>query len=194
MSKLVCIVGMTGSGKTEVTDFFKKRNFQYLRFGQITLDEVKKRNLEPTEENERPIREEYRRQYGPAAYAILNCPKFDEMLAQGDVVGDGLYSWSEYKYLQEKYGKQFIVVAIYSSPQTRYARLVHRAERYQNDPNLIYRSATVEQAKSRDFAEIEKIEKGGPIAMADYTLINEGTIEDLNKQLENIFQKINGTN
>jgi len=194
MNKLVCVVGMTGSGKTEITDFFKKRNYQYLRFGQITLDEVKRRKLEPTEENERPIREENRRQHGPAAYAILNSLKFDELLKSGSVIGDGLYSWSEYKYLREKYGEQFLVVAVYAAPQTRYARLAHRAERYQNDPNLIYRSATVEQAQARDFAEIENIEKGGPIAMADFTIINEGTVAELNQQLAVIYQKINDIN
>ena len=105
MNKIVAIVGMCGAGKSEVADEFIKRGYQYVRFGQITLDEVKKRGLEPTEENERPIREELRKEYGPGAFAILNIPKFDEALKTGNVIGDGLYSWSEYKILKDKYGK-----------------------------------------------------------------------------------------
>jgi len=100
-NKLVCIVGLTGSGKTEIADYFKEQGYSYVRFGQLTLDEVAKRGLEPTEENERPIREAFRAEHGPAAFAILNMPKFDEGLAKGNVIGDGLYSWSEYKVLKE---------------------------------------------------------------------------------------------
>ena len=44
-----------------------------------------------------------RKEHGMGAYAILNIPKFDELLKKGNVVGDGLYSWSEYKILKEKY-------------------------------------------------------------------------------------------
>lgn len=191
MNKLVCIVGLTGSGKSEVADFFVNQSYAYVRFGQITLDEVKEKGLEPTEENERPIRERNRAEHGPAAYAILNMPKFEAGLAKGNVIGDGLYSWSEYKYLKEKLGENLIIIAVYASPATRYIRLSNRRDKYKEDPNLKYRSATAEQAKSRDYAEIENIEKAGPIAMADYTIINESSLEDLQARIKEIYQKIN---
>ena len=148
-NKLVCLVGLTGSGKSEISDFFVKHDYHYVRFGQITLDEVKEKGLEPNEENERPIRERNRKEHGPAAYAILNMPKFEEGLAKGNVIGDGLYSWSEYKYLKEKFTDNMIVIAIYASPNTRYARLDDRRSRYGEDPNLKYRSFSPEEAKSR---------------------------------------------
>ena len=117
-------------------------------------------------------------------------PKFEEGLAKGNVIGDGLYSWSEYKYLKEKFTDNMIVIAIYASPNTRYARLDDRRSRYGEDPNLKYRSFSPEEAKSRDYAEIENIEKAGPIVMADYTIINEGTLDDLKKNIEDIYKKI----
>jgi len=190
MNKIVAIVGMCGAGKSEVADEFIKRGYQYVRFGQITLDEVKKRGLEPTEENERPIREELRKEYGPGAFAILNIPKFDEALKTGNVIGDGLYSWSEYKILKDKYGKNLIIIAVYAPPKLRYERLSDRAGRHGDDPKLKYRSSTPESAKARDFAEIENIEKGGPIAMADYTILNIGTIDELRAETEKIFTEI----
>lgn len=190
-NKLVCIAGLCGAGKSEVADRFIKAGYAYVRFGQITLDEVKRRGLEPKEENEKPIREEFRKQHGMAAFAILNIPKFDEFLSQGkNVLGDGLYSWSEYKVLKEKYGDRLIVVAVYASPKVRYERLTDRRSRYGDDPTMKYRSFSLEEAKARDYAEIENIEKGGPIVMADFTIINEGTIEDLDKQVEEILNKI----
>ncbi|MBT4192206.1 MAG: AAA family ATPase [Candidatus Diapherotrites archaeon] len=180
---------MTGSGKRVVADYLVEKGFGFLRFGQITLDIVKERGLEPTEENEKPIREEVRKTHGMGAYATLNIPKFDELLKKGHVVGDGLYSWSEYKILKDKYLEQLIVIAIYAPPKQRYERLANR-KLLEADTDLRSRPATMEQAKARDYAEIENIEKGGPIAMAEYTLDNTGSIENLNKQIDIILGEL----
>lgn len=189
MSKLVCIVGMAGAGKSIIADFLVLRGYGFVRFGQITLDEVKEKGLEPTEENERPIRERIRREHGPGAYATLNIPKFDALLKKGNVVGDGLYSWSEYKVLKEKYGSSFVVIAVCAPPSIRYARLAARILAA-SDTNLRHRPATPEQAKARDYAEIENIEKGGPIAMADYMFLNTGTVDDLLSAVKKVLPEI----
>jgi len=186
MNKLICLVGMTGSGKSVVADYLVSKGFGFLRFGQITLDIVKERGLEPTEENERPVREEMRKKHGMGAYATLNIPKFDELLKKGHVVGDGLYSWSEYKVLKDKYVDQLIVVAVYAPLKVRYERLANR-KLAKEDTDFRHRPATIEQAKARDYAEIENIEKGGPIAMADYTLVNIDTVESLIESVEKIL-------
>ena len=49
------------------------------------------------------------------------------------------------------------------------------------------RPLTPEEAKSRDHAEVENMNKGGPIAMADYTVINEYSFDELKKQVEEII-------
>ena len=190
--KIVALVGMSGAGKSEVADKFVDAGYEYLRFGQITLDEVKKRGLEPKEENERPIREGFRKEHGMAAFAILNMPKIDEILVGGkNVLADGLYSWSEYKVLKEKYKDKLIVVAVYAPPEARYARLEDRRSKYKEDPNMKYRSFSNAEAKSRDYAEIENIEKAGPIAMANYTIVNTLTLVSLHKCIEYIINEIN---
>jgi dephospho-CoA kinase len=48
----------------------------------------------------------------------------------------------------------------------------------------------VEEAASRDRAEIEKLNKGGPIVMADFTIINESSLENLSKETERIISKL----
>lgn len=188
MKKIVAIVGMPGAGKSEIADFFIKKGFSYIRLGQITLDEIKRRGLKPTEQNERPIRENFRKKYGMAAFAILNFPKIDSLA--GDIVIDGLYSWEEYLAFKKKY-PDIIVLAIYASPRTRYQRLTRRAKRHGSDPDLKYRSFSIEEAESRDVAEIEKLNKGGPIAMADYTIVNEGIKRELTENLNKIYRRIN---
>lgn len=176
-NKIICIVGMTGSGKTVVSNIFVEKGYQYLRFGQITLDEVKRRiGLKSDPELERKIREDFRKKYGPAAFAILNKEKIDKLIKKGNVVIDNLSSWSEYKYLKNKYGNGLKVIAVQCSPDIRYKRLIARKK---IDKKMINRPFSIKDAKKRDYDEIEKIEKGGPIVMADFTILNIGTVNDL---------------
>lgn len=187
-NKIVFIVGMAGSGKSLVADELVKRDFAYVRFGQIVIDEIKKRELEISETNEKLVREELRKQYGMGALATLNIQKFDECLKNSNVVGDGLYSWTECKILKEKYGDLMYVLAVFAPPGLRYERLENRTA--ENDADSRFRSIPKEKSKLRDYAEIENIEKGGPIAMADFTIINTGTIDDTKMQLEKFLAQI----
>lgn len=188
---IVAIVGLPGAGKSEVANYFVKNGFSYLRFGQITLDEIKRRGLPPTEANERQIREALRKEHGMAAFAKLNMPSINKLLADGkSVLIDGLYSWSEYKLLKEKYGEVLTVVAVYAPPEMRYARLTNRQSRHGNDHNIKYRSFSREDAQARDYAQIENIEQAGPIAIADFTIVNTGTLEDLKKALTQVRKVI----
>lgn len=188
--KIIALVGMTGCGKSVAADFLVRKGFQFIRFGQITLDIVREKGLEPTEENERPIREDLRKKHGMAAYAILNIPKIDRLLQKGNVVIDGLYSWEEYLELKKKYGKDLICLALYSSPETRYERLTSRKYDPSKDEKMRNRPSSIEQTKSRDYSEIEKLNKGGPIAMADFTIVNEGSLEDLYEKLNEFLSII----
>ena len=175
--KVVSIVGMAGAGKSEVSRVFEENGFTRIRFGDVTDEEVKKRGLELNEENERQIRELLRKQHGMAAYAELNLPRIDSACKQSDVVIDGLYSWEEYTFLKKYYGNDFYMAAVWASPRTRYTRLIERSDR----------RLTLEEATNRDRAEIENINKGGPIAMADFTIINESSFEELKKEVEGII-------
>jgi dephospho-CoA kinase len=171
---------MAGSGKTEVARAFEKNGFVRIRFGDVTDEEVKKRGLTLNEENERYIRELLRQEHGMSAYAQLNLPRIDSALKKSDVVIDGLYSWEEYTFLKDCYRENFYVVAVWASPKTRYVRLSQRSER----------RLTLEEAASRDRAELEKTNKGGPIAIADFSIINEASVSDLRKEVSRITARL----
>ncbi len=175
--KVVAIVGMAGAGKSEVARVFEEHGFKKVRFGDITDEELKGRGLEQNEENERSVREQLRNEYGMGAYAELNLPRIDDALKSSNVVVDGLYSWEEYILLKEYYGRQVTTVAVWASPATRHARLAHRAKR----------PLTLEEAVRRDKSEIENSNKGGPIAMADFTIVNEASLEEVERETERVI-------
>lgn len=174
--RIVALVGMCGAGKSVISDYFRELGWNYVYFGGATMDELKRRGLEVNEANEKMVREELRRVHGMGAFAKLKLPEIEAGLAVGNVIADGLYSWTEYRVLKEKFGETLTLLAVYTSRPLRYQRLAARA----------VRPLTTEEAEARDYAEIENLEKGGPIAMADLTLFNDGTIEDLRAQLEAI--------
>ena len=178
--KIVSIVGMAGAGKSEVARLFQENGFTAVRFGDLTDEEIKKRGMELNEKNERYIRESLRKGSGMDAYARLNLPRIESARIKSDVVIDGLYSWEEYTFLKDYYGGGFYVVAVWASPGARYARLVGRSNR----------KLTHEEAASRDRAEIENVNKGGPIAMADFTILNESSLNHLKNEVRGIISRI----
>jgi len=180
--KVVSIVGMAGAGKSEVAGLFEENGFIRIRFGDVTDEEVRKRGLELTEENERKVRELLRKEYGMSAYAMLNLSRIDLARKRSDVVIDGLYSWEEYTFLKKYCGDDFYVVAVWASPKTRHARLTSRSNR----------RLTLEEAANRDRAEVENVNKGGPIAVADFTIINESPLKGLKKEVKGIISGLRG--
>lgn len=173
MNKVVAVVGMCGSGKSVATNLFVAKNWQKVYFGGVTLDAVGERGLAITPDNERMVREELRANYGHAAYAIKLLPKIKELLLTSNVVVDGLYTWSEYKCLQDALGDILSVLCIVSDRKNRYTRLKDRK----------LRPLSEEEAVKRDIAEIENLEKGGPIAIADHYIMNNSSKEKLEREI-----------
>jgi dephospho-CoA kinase len=138
---------------------------------------MKQDGMELNYENEKITREKIREEMGMGGYAMLAKPTIKELLTSNEVVIiESLYSWDEYKILKEEFGDIFEVLAIFASPKTRFKRLNSRVdERPIKD---------IEVFVKRDYNEIEKTDKGGPIARADYMIVNEGTEEDLYKQID----------
>lgn len=171
---IVAVVGMAGAGKSEVARIFEQHGFTRIRFGDVTDDEVRKQGLELNEGNERRAREQIREKYGMAAYAVLNLSQIDLASKQSPVVIDGLYSWEEYTFLKNYYGDSLFILAVWASPKTRHRRLAARHER----------PLTSEEAAQRDKAEVEKLNKSGPIAIADFTIPNESSLQSLEREVK----------
>ena len=180
MKKLIAIVGMSGSGKSVASDYLEEKGFEKIYFGGVVLEEVKKRGLEVNPENEKLVRESLREEYGMSAMAKILLPRIEEVSSRKDTVLDGLYSWDEYVVLKEKFGDKLKLISIVADKNIRYERVGKRKIRPLNR----------EKIEARDIAEIENLAKGGPISIADYYLLNNGSVEDYYKRLEEILESI----
>ena len=180
--KVIVFVGMPGAGKSVCVDYLKAKGVPSTYFGGITLDEVKKRGMEVNEASEKLVREDIRAKEGKGAYAVRIIRQIEELFEQGNknVVVDGLYSWTEYKIFKGSFGDRAIIIAIVSGRHDRHHRLTSRP----------VRPLTHEEASARDYAEIENLEKGCPIANADYYLANENSVESLQSDLQQLLDKL----
>ncbi len=174
MNKIIAVVGMCGSGKSEAVKFFVDSGYKRVYFGEVVMNEMKRLGLEVNEANERATRENLRKEFGMGAMAVKSLPVIEEFMKQNNVVIESLYSWEEFKILKDKFGEAFKLITIYTTKDLRYERLLKRP----------FRPLTNEESKNRDISEIEKLDKGGPIAYTDYTVMNDGTLDEMNAELK----------
>jgi dephospho-CoA kinase len=178
---ILAVVGLPGAGKTEAVEYImKKTGWPKVYLGDATFEEMKKEGLEINEMNERKTREGIRARLGMGAYALLNLPKVKELSQTSNVLIESLYSWEEYLEFKKEFNDAFKVLAIYSSPDKRIERLENRPVRPLKKEDVI----------SRDYSQIENAHQAGPIARADYTIINEGERESLYSKIDEIITEL----
>jgi len=165
---------MCGSGKSEAVKFFVDSGYKRVYFGEVVMNEMKRLGLDVNEANERATRENLRKEFGMGAMAVKSLPIIEEFMKHSNVVIESLYSWEEYKILKDKFGDAFKLITIYTTKDLRYERLLKRP----------FRPLTNEESKSRDISEIEKLDKGGPIAYTDYLIMNDGSLDEMNEELK----------
>jgi len=181
MKKIIAIVGMPGAGKTEAAEYLATKGIPFVRFGEITDEGLKALGLPIIQKNERVFREKLRQELGMAAYAIKMKPKIDKLLKDYYVIVlDGLYSWEEYLFLKKEF-PNLILVNIFAEPLIRYERLSKR----------LIRPVYNQEARDRDIVELEKLNKGGPIAIADYTIENNSDdISNLHTKIDSLLSRL----
>lgn len=182
--KIIAIVGMSGSGKSVAVDYLTDKGYPKVYFGGMIYKEMEKRGIErtPDGESEKKFREMIRETEGKDWVVRQVIDEVHDLMKAGQkrIVLDGVYSWTEYKTLKHEFPGMLTFIAIVVSKKLRYKRVAARPDRPFN----------AEEIRERDRSEIENLEKGGPIAAADYYVLNNGTVEDMEKDLQEILTEI----
>ncbi|MFW9881814.1 MAG: AAA family ATPase [Candidatus Thorarchaeota archaeon] len=175
--KVLTIAGLPGSGKTTAIDAIKDLGI-IVTMGDVIRNEVKKRNLEPTGDNIGNIARELREKEGTAIIA-KKCVEFIMNLDADAVFVDGVRSLAEVNIFRKFW--KFPIIAIVVNEELRFKRLFERGRT--DDPKCL------EDLKERDNREIQ-FGLINVIKNADYTILNNTTIEDLKKKMRKIVVDI----
>lgn len=170
---------MPGSGKSYIAELISKElNAKIFSMGDIVRDETRKKGLELTIENIENIATQLRKQYGNNAIAILLMKKI-ENLNDKIIIIDGVRGLDEIREFKKI--SDVCLIAVHASPQTRFARL--------NERKREGKSISWEEFEFRDRKNLE-YGIGNVIALADFIIINEDDLKELEKEVNNIVEVI----
>lgn len=176
---IVGLSGMPGSGKSIVVRIAKNKGFGIIVMGDIIREETQKRGLLLTLKNIGKVMLDLRMKWGNNIIAKKCIPKIKKIPFE-KVLIDGLRSLDELN-LFKKHFSRFNLIAIHSSPETRFQRLNQRGR--SDDPK------DRKSFQERDIRELN-VGLGHVIAMSDYLLINEFSIEEIKSKSQKTFQSI----
>jgi dephospho-CoA kinase len=175
----VGIAGMPGAGKGVFRRMVQQNGYPVVVMGDEVRAEVKRRKLEPTPKNMGNVMLNLREIDGPAAIAKRCIPNLKKT-SSNLVFVDGIRSLVEINEFKKQF-PIFILMAIHASPKTRYKRLFRRKR--SDDPG------NWGTFMDRDLRELG-IGTGSVISLADYMIINEGTIGQFKNKIIQLIKKV----
>jgi len=176
---VVGLAGMPGAGKSTAVNVAKEGGYKIVVMGDEVREEAEKRRMKPTPKNLGKIMLELRRMEGEAVIAKRCIPKIEKAMEQ-KVVIDGVRSLSEVEEFK-KHFPCFSLIAVHTSPETRFRRLYRRNR--SDDPK------NWEIFHERDMREL-KVGLGNALAMAEHMIVNEGRLEVVKDKIREVLRKV----
>jgi len=177
--KILVTTGMPGSGKEEFLKICEARGAKIVRMGDIVREKATEFGLDSSDTSVGTLANDERKRYGMDIWAKRTIPYVGGEL----VVIDGTRGPDEIKAFKNAFGEDLKVIAIHTSPKVRYERLKTRSR-----PDF---PMTYEEFEHRDQRELAW-GLGQAIAQAEFMIVNESTVADLKKSVNQLLNKIVG--
>jgi dephospho-CoA kinase len=179
--KIIALTGQMASGK-DVTKKYLEQKYgaQSVKFSQILRDVLQRLTIPLERENLQLLSTILRQNFGEDLLA-RNIAEDAKKASSNIVILDGVRRLADIEYAK-KLG-EFVLIKIEADPEIRYKRMVLRNEN-QGDGEK-----TFEQFMKEHEAETE-ISIPAIMSLATYSLDNNGSIEDLYKQIDELLLKI----
>lgn len=178
---IIGLTGKNGAGKGVVADFLKATGFTYYSLSDIIRERLKQRGEEISRENLITLGRKLRAEGGPSVLADLILAKLD---IDKNYVVDSIRNPAEVRSLRQR--KNFIFINVEADQKVRFNRVKERAR--ENDPRDFKEFVRLEneELQSNDTSGQQLLKTA---AMADETLVNDGTVEQLREDVRTLVIK-----
>jgi dephospho-CoA kinase len=173
--RLIGLTGTNGAGKGEAAAFFMARGYAYFSLSDIIREELRTRGESVSRDSLIRIGNELRERFGPDVLARRTMAKVG-----GPTVIDSIRNMQEVAFLRRQEG--FFLLAIDAPIETRFARVSARGrDESAVDLETFRKKEKQERAGGATAQQLEAC-----MAEADRLILNDGTIQDFHRQLEEI--------
>lgn len=176
------IIGLTGpnaAGKGVVAAWLVSKGFAYHSLSDVLREELRRRGIEQTRENLIAVGNELREGAGPGVLAEMIGPG----LTGRDVV-DSIRNPAEVVSLRRRPG--FFLVGVTAPLEVRFTRA---AARGRPGDGLTLAEFAAREARENS-PDPSRQQLAATFAMADSTLANDGGIEDLHREVEDLLRSL----
>lgn len=161
---VIAILGVPRSGKVEALGYLMAVfHLPKVSFANVISDELLRRGIAPGYANERMVREELRRMHGEDYYANEVIRMIDANAESENILVEGLENSADYEVLKRHYGSRLHTITIHLPVRNILAEFF------------------------RDAMQILRLERGGPIAVTDHLVVNEGDLTKMTQALDMIM-------
>lgn len=182
------ITGTIGAGKGMVVEYLKTKGITHYSVRNFLVEEINRRGLSPTRETMREVADGFRK---ISLGYIMEQFLLQQKEHHHDAVIESVRTLAEIETLR-KNAENFYLIAVDADPKVRYERILARNS--STDTGMTFEDFVVdEQRAEMSNPEPWKINLKGCIDQADVLIRNEGTIEELYTQVEELFEKLTPT-
>ncbi len=188
MEKVIGITGTIASGKDTVKKILQSKfNCYTVSLSSIIRAELeKKKNTNFSRKNLQDLGNELRRKYGGKILAMLAVEYLQK--DKEVIIVDGIRNPGEIDFLREKFKDKFVLIGVDAPAEIRFERIRKRNDT--SDPKIW-----------EEFLEIDKRDKGENepeygqrtgdcLKKADFLIVNDGSLEELERKVNEIAVKI----
>lgn len=181
---LVGLTGRNASGKSTLVTWFSERGLTSVSCSDSIRAWLRDQGVETTREALIEGGRELRRRGGAGVLAEMLL----EILDGEDAVVDSIRTPAEVEALRSR--GDFVLIEVRADEESRWQRMTSRGRAGDPTERESFLSQEAAEAKSEDEAG-QALD--ATAAMADITILNDGSIEDLERKLEGIWSGLRGS-